>query len=309
MYYDGAYAPFGEPYAQSGSTDLNFTGMNQDTAANVYDFPEREYGIQGRWPSPDPAGLAAVNPMDPQTWNRYAYVRNSPLELVDPTGMLPDGPHCAGVSGLRMPRAESCGGGCDDWGFGCMFGGGGSGGGTEGDEGAGGGRSYTTVYADFPTPFGSCWEIATDFEGFSDPAWAVPCIYDSGAQGSIPIMIGRGRAIGAVSLQQPPQSITKRLCIEDAYDKANTTAINMVQNNMLLPFKTAGVGAVDGFIVGCVITAEGGCVEGGVPAALTGAMGGLLLGGAKSIYNQFVDYFRVINQLNNNLAACDQQGD
>ncbi|HKS66095.1 MAG TPA: RHS repeat-associated core domain-containing protein [Candidatus Acidoferrales bacterium] len=87
MYYDGAYAPFGEPYAQSGTTDLNFTGMNQDTASNVYDFPAREYGIQGRWPSPDPAGLAAVNPMDPQTWNRYAYVRNSPLEMTDPLGL------------------------------------------------------------------------------------------------------------------------------------------------------------------------------------------------------------------------------
>lgn len=87
MYYDGAYGPFGEPYAQSGTTDLNFTGMNQDTASNVYDFPAREYGIQGRWPSPDPAGLAAVNPMDPQTWNRYAYVRNSPLGIIDPLGL------------------------------------------------------------------------------------------------------------------------------------------------------------------------------------------------------------------------------
>ena len=49
---------------------MNFTGMSQDTASNVYDFPMREYGIQGRWTSPDPAGLAAVNPMDPPTWNR-----------------------------------------------------------------------------------------------------------------------------------------------------------------------------------------------------------------------------------------------
>ena len=86
VYYDGAYGPFGEPYAQSGTSDLNFTSKDQGTAANVYDFPAREYGIQGRWPSPDPAGLAAVNPMDPQTWNRYAYVRNNPLSMVDPFG-------------------------------------------------------------------------------------------------------------------------------------------------------------------------------------------------------------------------------
>ncbi len=87
MVYDLAYGPFGEPYAQSGSTVPNFTGMDQHTAANVYDFPMREYGIQGRWPSPDPAGVAAVDPTDPQTWNRYAYVRNSPLEMIDPLGL------------------------------------------------------------------------------------------------------------------------------------------------------------------------------------------------------------------------------
>ena len=87
MYYDGAYGPFGEAYAQTGTTDLSFTGMNQDTVANLYDFPSREYGIQGRWPSPDPAGLSSVKPSDPQTWNRYAYVRNNPLAMTDPSGM------------------------------------------------------------------------------------------------------------------------------------------------------------------------------------------------------------------------------
>ncbi|MGB6843298.1 MAG: hypothetical protein WBE09_00255, partial [Candidatus Acidiferrales bacterium] len=28
MYYDGAYGPFGELYAQTGTTDVSFTGMN-----------------------------------------------------------------------------------------------------------------------------------------------------------------------------------------------------------------------------------------------------------------------------------------
>ena len=87
LYADGAYAPFGEPYAQTGTADLSYTGMNQDTVANLYDFPAREYGTQGRWPSPDPADLAAAGPTDPQTWNRYAYVRNSPLNLTDPLGL------------------------------------------------------------------------------------------------------------------------------------------------------------------------------------------------------------------------------
>jgi RHS repeat-associated protein len=88
MYFDGAYAPFGENYAQTGTTDLSFTGMNQDTVANLFDFPGREYnGIHGRWPSPDPAGLSSVRFMDPRTLNRYAYVRNSPMSHIDPTGM------------------------------------------------------------------------------------------------------------------------------------------------------------------------------------------------------------------------------
>lgn len=61
--------------------------MDQDTVANLYDFPAREYGTQGRWPSPDPAGLAAVDPTNPESWNRYAYVLNNPLSRIDPTGM------------------------------------------------------------------------------------------------------------------------------------------------------------------------------------------------------------------------------
>lgn len=100
-YYDGAYAPFGENYAGSGTTDLDFTGQNQDTVANYYDFLFREYSmVQGRWMSPDPAGMAAVSPANPQSWNRYAYVANRPTSLVDPLGLfiysgpcgyLPDG--------------------------------------------------------------------------------------------------------------------------------------------------------------------------------------------------------------------------
>jgi RHS repeat-associated protein len=88
LYFDGAYAPFGESYAQTGTTDLSFTGMNQDTVSNLFDFPSREYnGIHGRWPSPDPAGLSSVAPRDPQTLNRYAYVTNRPLVSVDPLGL------------------------------------------------------------------------------------------------------------------------------------------------------------------------------------------------------------------------------
>jgi len=40
--FDVAYAPFGETYASSGSTDPDFTGQGQDTVTGLYDFPSRE---------------------------------------------------------------------------------------------------------------------------------------------------------------------------------------------------------------------------------------------------------------------------
>ena len=92
-YFDVAYAPYGEDYVNSGTTDLSFTGQTQDTLPAVsglglYDFLFRRYHpVQGRWISPDPAGLGAVDPSNPQTWNRYAYVGNNPLNSIDPLGL------------------------------------------------------------------------------------------------------------------------------------------------------------------------------------------------------------------------------
>lgn len=131
IYSDTAYAPFGEPYAQSGTADPSFTGQNQDTASNLYDFLYREHSsIQGRWISPDPAGLAAASVTDPQSWNRYAYVRNRPLSFVDPLGLWcvwQDGTHDDDVQdgGDTVDQCMQAGGvwdesdtitGCDsDW--------------------------------------------------------------------------------------------------------------------------------------------------------------------------------------------------
>ncbi len=92
-YADSEYAPYGEAYGLSGNLDLNFTGQNQDSGSNsisgLYDFLHREYSpVQGRWISPDPAGMGATSPGAPQTWNRYAYVANGPLNAVDPLGLF-----------------------------------------------------------------------------------------------------------------------------------------------------------------------------------------------------------------------------
>ncbi len=83
-----AYAPFGEAYAGAGAGEQMFTGKGQRLAAGIYDFPFRHYSpAQGRWLSPDPAGLAAVNPANPQSWNAYAYVGDTPLTATDPLGL------------------------------------------------------------------------------------------------------------------------------------------------------------------------------------------------------------------------------
>jgi RHS repeat-associated protein len=84
----GAFAPFGEEYALFGSPQLNFENQRQTLASDLWDFPARElHSTQGRWISPDKAGLAAVDITDPQTWNRYSYVRNTPTGLTDPSGL------------------------------------------------------------------------------------------------------------------------------------------------------------------------------------------------------------------------------
>ena len=145
VYYDAAYAPFGETYAETGTADRSFTGQTQDVIAGstgIYDFLFRQHSAaQGRWLVPDPAGLAAADLSNPQTWNRYAYVGNNPLSNVDPLG-LDDDHECGGMPcgwpgpGQQLPEGD----GPDPCGYICMSppfpvpipvgGGGGGGGGT-----------------------------------------------------------------------------------------------------------------------------------------------------------------------------------
>jgi RHS repeat-associated protein len=104
--WDGAYAPFGDSYSESPANYAyhNFTGQREDTVQGLSDFMFREYSVgqQGRWISPDPAGLAAVDITNPQTWNRYAYVGNSPLDSVDDNGLC-----SIGVAGINTPNANN----------------------------------------------------------------------------------------------------------------------------------------------------------------------------------------------------------
>lgn len=112
VYSTSAYAPFGEQYATSGTSDPSFTGQDADTTSGLYDFTFREHSpSQGRWISPDPLGLGAVNPSNPQTWNRYAYVVNNPLSAIDSSGL-----DCVYVNGDGTWYTED--GDCDNSGGG-----------------------------------------------------------------------------------------------------------------------------------------------------------------------------------------------
>ncbi len=86
------YYPFGEAWTRYALPNL---GMHQEFAqlpdydpeTDQYNTANRHYSPMGRWVSPDPGGVKVVKPDDPQTWNLYAYVRNNPTVLTDPTGL------------------------------------------------------------------------------------------------------------------------------------------------------------------------------------------------------------------------------
>jgi RHS repeat-associated protein len=82
--------PFGDARTcAGGSIDQDFFGDFRIDVDGEYASPTRRLATtQGRWQVPDPAGLAAVDVTNPQTWNRYAYVENNPVSFADPTGLV-----------------------------------------------------------------------------------------------------------------------------------------------------------------------------------------------------------------------------
>ncbi|MBL8233976.1 MAG: RHS repeat-associated core domain-containing protein [Bryobacterales bacterium] len=65
---------------------LQFTGKERDAETGLDYFGARYMSsVQGRFTSPDEP-LVDQYAGDPQSWNLYSYVRNSPLRNIDPTG-------------------------------------------------------------------------------------------------------------------------------------------------------------------------------------------------------------------------------
>jgi RHS repeat-associated protein len=62
-----------------------FTGKERDSESGLDNFGARyDASTMGRFMTPDPLGGKLI---DPQTLNKYAYTRNNPTTLIDPTGM------------------------------------------------------------------------------------------------------------------------------------------------------------------------------------------------------------------------------
>jgi RHS repeat-associated protein len=82
------YDPFGrEILAAMGLPPERFGGQSTDDEAQQAYFHARQFqGRTGRFGSVDSVFDGMV---DPQRWNRYSYVRNSALRLVDPAGLNP----------------------------------------------------------------------------------------------------------------------------------------------------------------------------------------------------------------------------
>ncbi len=93
------YTPYGVLRHQWGNTptDRRYTDQRWDDALALYDYRARYYDpALGRFVQPD---TVVPNPADPQSLNRFTYVRNNPLRFTDPTG------HC--VPGVNCPILDT----------------------------------------------------------------------------------------------------------------------------------------------------------------------------------------------------------
>ncbi|MFF3062644.1 RHS repeat-associated core domain-containing protein, partial [Streptomyces sp. NPDC057909] len=93
LYYDpygNRITKDGKPYNTAvfgtGNTTHGFTGQEHDDDLGLINFNGRMYdSAQSDFLTPDPI---ISNPLDGQAWNPYSYVRNSPLNNIDPTGFV-----------------------------------------------------------------------------------------------------------------------------------------------------------------------------------------------------------------------------
>jgi RHS repeat-associated protein len=94
--------PYGESWYNASSDKLVFTTYERDSESGN-DYAQARYNVSGlaRFSSPDPI---VGSTSDPQSFNRYSYVRNTPTMFIDPSGSVP----CATLDN-RSPDSFSSG--------------------------------------------------------------------------------------------------------------------------------------------------------------------------------------------------------
>ena len=94
------YAPFGEEigtggmrtsgqgYGAGDNARQKYAGMESDDGSGMANTLWRKYdSSSGRWTSPDPY-TASMTIANPQSFNRYSYVGNDPVNMRDPSGLM-----------------------------------------------------------------------------------------------------------------------------------------------------------------------------------------------------------------------------
>jgi RHS repeat-associated protein len=101
--------PYGEKWYNATNDKLLFTTYERD-AESGNDYAQARYNVSrlGRFSSPDPI---AGSTSDPQSLNRYSYVRNMPVMLTDPSGMMVNCDTAKNKNGDKSTSPDSDGSG------------------------------------------------------------------------------------------------------------------------------------------------------------------------------------------------------
>lgn len=258
-----ASLPFGDGFSSSGPDGdwLHFAGLDVDSESNTHHGQFRQYSqTQGRWLSPDPYD-GSYRMTDPQSLNRYTYVKNNALGRTDSSGLCED---CDGYGGDNGPTDGSDG---------------------DGNNGApGAGIAAAPPYVPCAQGDPNCTVSVT---GDPDPDVPTeptetgigengPGASSGGGSGTAPSTVS---ATSSVAGKSP----ARRQCEANAqaqYDQAVQQTQQSFGPNLS---KNARNGAFGGLIMGCVAGATTGATAGGIflgpEAAPVTGLAGCLSGG------------------------------
>ena len=103
------YYAFGVPRTTEGTlpTDYTYTGQKNDQSSSLMFYNARYYDAAiGRFTQPD---SIIPDQFNPQSLNRYAYVRNNPVRYTDPTGHMEIVDDDSSGSPISAPAQQNAG--------------------------------------------------------------------------------------------------------------------------------------------------------------------------------------------------------